>query len=357
MAWYNRRADYDQCSNNYGSRDIGWLGGVFIAGFFVTIVLLALGFGLSYSEYTNRLLYWQCAKNPESRKCLSSGGAYVKDGAPFLNKIIFGDKPTMLSALNKRLAPEQEKDKLKRFVKEKIIQEAEAGAGRVNTVALLCSNGGGLGYVCNDITKAYQLQNNKTIEISQTVWMGFLFAGCGAYLVTGLIFMAAFIAHFGRPSGGLIGWMAVFAPIFVPFWTVVGLRTLGITGWRGGKTKLGAYRQTRAEQKKAKEEARLVGEEVIRDREEINRLTKDVQSDTELGPETKKELLARLKQARDNNEREAKLRVQRKDLASVRARASELTQEVDSLEASVAGREEARKSTWEDEDYYSSEDK
>lgn len=357
MALFKRRCNFDNV--DCGRDDPGPVGGSLIIGAIIIVLAGLIGL-IVHSCHDDKVERLNCLAALEKNRKASCGAKYPQ--LVSLKLILRGSNQEAADEVNRlfqSLALSNKNSIIQQWALEKIYTEIKSGADRTKTMRVLCSsfadilrnNPDALGSkICDDDNRNEITEFYKNGYVAPTrVYLGFYATAVGAYLLCGLIFMIGFAIHFGRPSGGVIAWMAVFAPIFIPFWAVVGLGGAGLLALRSAKRGLAARSATRVAKKQSKTEARLVGQEVINDKEEIARLMQEVEADSTVPADIKQSLKNRLQAIRAKNEQEAKMRVELKDLARVRERAEKLSAKVEDIEIRVSARENVRK-TFSDED-------
>lgn len=349
MALFKRRCFFTDinCGKNINYH-FGPIGGSLTASIIIIALSALTGLAVHSCYYDDSIERQDCLAALEKNR-----NASCTTKNPYLSSlrlILRGSNQEAANELNRVFQPLAKDDKLiNQWTLQKIYTEVKLGMERRKALYLLCStfasnNRETIDYmICDNADKAAEFYQSGYIKPAR-VHLGFYTTALVAYLLCGIVFMISFITHFGRPSGGVIAWMTVFAPIFIPFWAIVGLGSISYCGLRSAKRGLTARLKVRAAKKQKKNEARLVGKEVIDDKEEIARLTEEIEADGTVPADIKQSLKGRLQEIREKNEREAEMRVKLKDLARVRGRAEKLSAKVDEVEIRVAARENVRKS-------------
>lgn len=357
MALFKRRCNFDNVDCDRDGP--GPVGGPLIIGVSI-LVVAGLGGLIVNSCHDDGVERLNCLAALEKNRNASCGAKHPQ--LVSLKLILRGSNQEAADEVNRLFRPLALANKelaVPQWTLEKIYIEIKSGMSRTKAINLLCSsfadilrnNFNAPGFkVCDDDNRNEVIEFYKTGYVAPTrVYLGFYATAAGAYLLCGLIFMISFIVHFGRPSGGVIAWMAVFAPIFIPFWAIVGFCSAGLLALRSAKRGWVARSAARAAKKQSMAEARLIGKEIISDREEVARLIQEVEADSTVPADIKQSLKNRLQAIRAKNEEEAKLRVELKDLTRVRERAEKLSTKVEDIEIRVSARENVRK-TFSDED-------
>lgn len=310
--WHECRTNFQDCNGGIDFDNGPGVTGVLII--LMSIILCFFGGILgaaSTADYLNKKSYWECAAN--TKKCDMS--RKMNDKAVYLNKLLFATNEDAANKLGHLLAPKKETDRVKRWTKEKLISETKAGMDRGFVVGAACSNGANLGFACDGTDLVRKLLNKQKVEVSPTVpIVAFSVAG-GFYLFVGFVLMGRFIANFGRPSGGLIFWMCFFAPIFIPFWMVIGAGGAAVLGLQGlasanekRKERKSKLEKQKELERKKQEEEEIVGRDVVKQRQKISELT--ARAEKIKDNETREKQLSRLRQTQTLVEDEAKMRIE-----------------------------------------------
>lgn len=309
MAWYNKQTNFDDCN---GHAD--WHNGPGITGGLIMTAVLAVAiFGIAGpieygSNYKNVVTYWECAANPD---CAPNNENTAR--AITLRKLLFSNNEAAAKEIELRLLTEKKESNVaKRWQAERLVSEVKSGISRETAIKIICSMPDRAGYKmlgqgCN-MSLVAKLQKGEKIELRPTVLLVFLSIAGAIYLLAGFVLMDRFIANFGRPSGGLIALMAFFAPIFAPLWTVVGLGHLAVWSAKSAKQGISQYQNRRTQEKSRREEERLLGKDLLGQKQKVADLTAEAQK---IQDKTMREgLLNRLNIAAKLLEDEAKMRLE-----------------------------------------------
>lgn len=360
MALFKRRCNFTDvnCGRDM-EYQLGPIGGLLIAE--IIIFLLSGGIGLMvHSCHDDKVERLDCLAALEKNRNASCGAKHPQ--LVSLKLILRGSNQEAADEANRLFQPLASSNKnpmMQRWMLEKIYAAIKSDMKRLQAIELLCSSFGNI-LRNNQTFPAYKICDKDTYDevvkfykngyVAPTkVYLGFYATAIGTYLLCGLVFMISFLVHFGQPSGRVIAWMAVFAPIFIPLWAVVGTGCASLLALRSVKRGWTARSAARAAKKQSMTEARLIGKEVMSDREEIARLMQEVEANSTVPADIKQALKNRLQAIRAKNEQEAKLRVELEDLAHVRQRAEKLSAKVDDVEVRVSARENVR-NTFSDEE-------
>lgn len=310
MAWYEKQTNFDDCNGHADwQKGPGITGGLVMTAVLAVAILGIVGL-VDYSyNYKNVVTYWECAANSD---CETSNNEDTAR-ALTLRKLLFSNNEAAAKEIELRLLiKKKESNVAKKWQAERLVGEVKSGISREAAIKIICSMPDGAGYKmlgqgCN-MSLVAKLQKGEKIELRPIFLFVFLSIAGAFYLLAGFVLMGRFIAHFGRPSGGLVNWMIFFAPIFAPFWTIVGLGHLAVWSAKSAKQGINQYQNRRMQEKSRREEERLLGEDLLQQKQRVADLAAEAQK---IQDKTMREgLLNKLNIAAKLLEDEAKMRLE-----------------------------------------------